>query len=328
MCDRPKPEVRQMKKTYVADLAVGGRVDELFVLVSRTLRDYAKGQYLTMVLGDRTGTVNAVLWDEAESTFKSYKPGDLVRVSGPVGDYRGDPQIRVDRMGLTDRRTADLSDFIETLANAAEVEAQLRTILATVSDPWLVKLIAAHLTDEPFMDRFRSATAAKSWHHAFHGGLLKHTTELVELAALVAPLFPEVNRDLVVTCAFLHDLGKIHEMQAELNIEYTTIGRLVGHIVIGNQMALDRMREIPEFPAALQLQIQHLILSHQGELNYSSPVTPKSLDAMLLHKLDDLNAQLNGMRKVIQQTRESGQEWSDWVRPLERQLWTGGPAER
>lgn len=316
-----------MKKTYVADLSTGGRVDELFVLVSRTLREYAKGQYLTMVLGDRTGTVNAVLWDEAESTFRSYKPGDLVRVSGPVGDYRGDPQIRVDRMGLTDRRTVDLSDFIETLANAAEVEAQLRTLLGTIGDPWLRKLVDAHLTDEPFMDRFRSATAAKSWHHAFHGGLLKHTTELVELASLVAPTFAEINRDLVMTGAFLHDLGKIYEMEADLTIDYTTIGRLVGHIVIGNQMALDRIRAIPDFPAGLTLQIQHLILSHQGELAYATPVTPKSLEAMLLHKLDDLNAQLNGMRKVIQQTRDSGQEWSDWVRTLERQLWTGDPTE-
>lgn len=317
-----------MKKTYVADLATGGRVDDVFVLVSRTLRDYAKGQYLTMVLGDRTGTVNAVQWDDAETTFKSFKPGDLVRVSGPVGDYRGEPQIRVDRLGLTDRRTADLSDFIETLANAAEVEAQLRGLLDAVTDPWLRKLIDAHLSDADFMERFRAATAAKSWHHAFHGGLLKHTTEIVELASVVAPLFPDVDRELVMTCAFLHDLGKIHEMQADLNIDYTTIGRLVGHIVLGTQMALDRIREIPDFPAALRLRIQHLILSHQGELAYASPVTPKSLDAMLLHKLDDLNAQINGMRKVIQQARESGQEWSDWVRPLDRQLWTGEPTGR
>lgn len=315
-----------MKKTFVADLTSGGRVDDLFVVASKQLRDFAKGQFLSMVLGDRTGTVNAVVWDDAEATSRSLKEGDLVRVVGAVGTYNGGPQIKVERIGYYDKKQADLSDFIESLENTPEVEQQLRHLLATVADPWLRKLMQTYFDDEAFMARFRSGTAAKAWHHAFRGGLLKHTTELVELAAAVAPLFPEVNRDLVVTAAFLHDLGKIEEMEAGLAIDYTTAGRLVGHIVIGNQMMLDRTRGIQGFPAGLQLQLQHLILSHQGELEFASPVVPKTPEAMLLHKLDDLNAQMRGILKVVQQARERGQEWSDYIRILERQLWTGPPA--
>lgn len=315
-----------MKKTFVTDLTSGGRVDDLFVIVSKTLRDFAKGQFLSLVLGDRTGTVNAVIWDDAESTNRSLKDGDLVRVVGAIGTYNGGPQIKVERIGYHDRKQADLADFIESLDNPASVEQQLREILATVADPWLRKLIKVYFDDEPFLERFRAGTAAKAWHHAFRGGLLKHTTELVELAAAVAPLFPEVRRDLVVTAAFLHDLGKIEEMEAGMSIDYTTAGRLVGHIVIGNQMMIERARTIPDFPSSLQLQLQHLILSHQGELEFASPVVPKTPEAMLLHKLDDLNAQMRGVLRTVQQARERGQEWSDYIRILERQLWTG-PAD-
>lgn len=315
-----------MKKSWVSDLAAGGSVDDVFVVASKRLRDYAKGSFLSLVLADRTGSVNAVLWDDAESMDRALKPGDLVRVAGAVGTYNGAPQVRIDRIGLQDRRQADLADFMESLENPEEVEARLRERLATIEDPWLKQLVDAFLADATFLERFRTASAAKAWHHALRGGLLLHTTEMVELAATVAPLFPTARRDLLVAGAFLHDLGKIYELDTDLVIDYTTIGRLVGHVVLGNQLALDRMREIPGFPGDLRMLVQHLILSHQGELEFASPVVPKTLEAIILHHLDDLDAQAGAFLRVIRETRARDQEWSEYQRLIDRQIWAGPPA--
>lgn len=316
-----------MKKTWAADLAAGTSVDELFVVASKSLRDFARGQFLSLVLSDRTGSVNAVLWDDAEAMDRSLKTGDIVRVSGAVSLYNNAPQIKIDRMGYVNPASVNRADFRESLENPGEVEARLTALLATVRNDWLRKLIDAFLADGEFMARFREAPAAKGWHHGFHGGLLLHTTELVELASVVAPLFPDADRDLLVAAAFLHDLGKIHELEGEMAIDYSTVGRLVGHIVIGNQMALDRIRALPGFPPGLAMHLQHLILSHQGQLDFASPVVPKSLEAILLHQMDDLNAQANAFRRIIRQTRDRGAEWSDWIRLIERQVWTGGPGD-
>lgn len=314
-----------MKKTWAAGLTPPATIDDLFAVASKSLREYARGNFLSLVLADRSGSLNGVLWEDADAMDRALKTGDIVRVSGAVQSYNGNPQVKIDRIGLVDPGTVDLSDFRASLENPAEVEAKLRALLATVENPWLRRLADAFLDDEAFMARFRDAPAAKGWHHGFFGGLLLHTTELVELGSVIAPLFPTANRDLLLTAAFLHDLGKIHELEGDLAIDYSTIGRLVGHIVLGNQMALDRMRDIEGFPSDLRMQLQHLILSHQGELAFASPVVPKTLEAILLHHIDDLNAQANAFLRIIRETKARGSEWSDYQRIIERQIWAGRP---
>ncbi len=314
-----------MKKTWVADIRPGMHVDGVFVLASKFLRRPPGGALLSMTLADRTGTVAAVLFDEAEETDRSLKTGDLVRVAGQVSTFNGDTQIRVERIGFQDQRGVEITDFVESLRNPEAVEAGLVAQLARVADPWLARLIRSYLDDPAFMDRFRVAPAAKGWHHAIRGGLLQHTAELVDLAAAVAALYPAARRDFLVTGAFLHDLGKIHELEGVLTFEYSTPGKLVGHIVIGNQMAVDRMSAIPGFPAGHSLLVQHLILSHQGALEFASPVVPKTLEAILLHHLDDLAAKANAFERIVGKAREAGEEWSEYVRLIDRQLWAGGP---
>lgn len=314
-----------MKKSWAVELTPPSTVDDLFAVASKSLREYARGNFLSLVLADRSGSVPAVLWEDAEAMDRSLKPGDIVRVNGAVQSYNGSPQIKIDRIGFVDAGTVDLALFRRSLENPEAVEARLTALLATIHQPYLQKLVRAFLDDPAFMARFRTAPAAKAWHHAFFGGLLLHTTELVELAAVVAPLFPDADRDLLLAGAFLHDLGKVHELEGDLAIDYSTIGRLVGHIVLGNQMALDRMREIENFPADLRLSLQHLILSHQGELEFASPVVPKSLEAILLHQMDDLNAQANAFRRIIQETRARDNEWSEYQRIISRQIWAGPP---
>jgi 3'-5' exoribonuclease len=314
-----------MKKQWINELAAPGTVSGQFAVAAKTLRDFARGRFLSMTLADRTGSIAAVLWDDAESIDRSLKPGDIVKIDGSVQEYRDSLQVKIERIGFVDKGTVDLGDYRESLENAEAVEGRLTAVLATIANPHLRKLVDLFLEDAEFMARFRTAAAAKKWHHGFFGGLLLHTTELVELAAAVTPLFPKADRDLVVTGAFLHDIGKIHELEGELAVDYSTAGRLIGHIVIGNQMALDRIRRIEGFPAGLALHLQHLVLSHQGELAFASPVVPKSLEAILLHHMDDLNAQANAFMRIIGDTRKREAEWSDYQNIIERQIWAGEP---
>jgi len=314
-----------MKKIQVRDLKPGMRIEEVFVLSSKFLRRRSGGALLSMTLADRTGSVPAVLFDGAEEADRSFRPGDLVRVAGEVTSFQSTTEIRVERLGWQDPGLVDVTDFVESLADPEAVEARLRAALDTITDPWLVRLVRAFLDDPEFVAAFRTAPAAKGWHHAIRGGLLLHTTELVELAALVAPRYPDARRDFLVTGAFLHDLGKIHELEGVMTFDYSTTGRLVGHIVLGNQMALDRMRGIPGFPEPHRLLVQHLILSHQGALEFASPVVPKTLEAILLHHLDDLAAKADAFQRILRKTREAGDEWSEYVRLADRQLWAGGP---
>jgi 3'-5' exoribonuclease len=314
-----------MKQTFVTDLVPGQTIDDIFVIVSKRLKNYTQGAFLSLVLGDRSGCANAVLWDNAEALDREIKEGDLVRVAGFVGAYNNAPQIRVDQVERRSRREVDIADFVETLADPESVERRLRQVLSTIEDPWLTKLVDAFFSDDAFLARVRISSAAQNWHHAFRGGLLKHTTELVELAACVAPNYPDVRRDFLLIGAFLHDIGKVYELDTDWTIDYSTIGRMLGHIVLGNQMALDRMREIPGFPAEHRMLVQHMILSHQGELEFASPVVPKTLEAILLHYLDDMNAKAEAFQRVIRETRDRGQEWSDYQRLIARQIWAGLP---
>ena len=312
-----------MKKQWVNELTAPGTANGMFAVAAKSLREFARGRFLSMTLADRTGTIAAVLWDDAEAMDRSLKLGDIVRVEGSVQEYRDSPQIKIDRIGLVDKGSVELGDFRESLENAAEVEARLMACLETLSNPWLKQLVGQFTGDDEFMDRFRQAAAAKKWHHGFHGGLLLHTTELVELAAAVAPLFPRADRDLLLTGAFVHDIGKIDELEGELAVDYSTAGRLIGHIVIGSQMVLDRTRRIKDFPETLSMHLQHLVLSHQGELAFASPVVPKSLEAILLHQMDDLNAQANAFQRIILDTRKRDSEWSDYQNIIDRQIWAG-----
>jgi 3'-5' exoribonuclease len=312
-----------MKKQWINELSAPGTVSGQFAVAAKTLRDFARGRFLSMTLADKTGSIAAVLWDDAESIDRSLKLGDIVKVEGSVQEYRESLQVKIDRIGFVDKGTVDLGDYRESLADAEAVEARLRAQLATIRNPWLVKLVDSFLGDAEFMARFRTAAAAKKWHHGFFGGLLLHTTELVELAAAVTPLFPKADRDLVLTGAFVHDIGKIHELEGELAVDYSTAGRLIGHIVMGSQMTLDRTRRIEGFPPALSMHLQHLVLSHQGELAFASPVVPKSLEAILLHHMDDLNAQANAFMRIIGDTRKREAEWSDYQNIIDRQIWAG-----
>jgi 3'-5' exoribonuclease len=172
------------------------------------------------------------------------------------------------------------------------------------------------------MAAFRKAAAGKKWHHAFPGGLLVHCLEMARLADCLCGLYPNIDRDLLLTAILVHDAGKIEEMSHDLFVDYTDAGKLVGHLVIGCRMVEDRVRAIEGFPDTLNLQLQHCIVSHHGELVNGSPIVPKTVEAIALHHIDNLDAQVSAFTRVVQETRDRGESWSEYMAHIGRQIWT------
>ncbi|HRI88928.1 MAG TPA: HD domain-containing protein, partial [Candidatus Hydrogenedentes bacterium] len=170
--------------------------------------------------------------------------------------------------------------------------------------------------------RFSAAAAGKKWHHAYRGGLLQHCTELARLAAAVSEIFPRLDRDVLLAGVLVHDIGKLEEMSQDMFVDYTTAGKLLGHLAIGAEMVQQRIATIPDFPESLRLQVLHCVWSHHGEMVNGSPVVPKTVEALVLYHIDNLDAQTDAFFRIIDETREKGQTWSDYIQMIERQVWT------
>ena len=311
-----------MKKQFVANLQEGDTVNDYFLATRKDLRQQSNGgKFLGMVFKDRTAEIGGILWNNAEAISRLFEVGDVVSVRGTVTSYQGRVQIRVEQVLPIRDNEYDRADLVAVPDGGAECKTRLLAKLETVADPWLKKLVSSFVDDADFMARFSAAAAGKKWHHAYPGGLLRHCCEVAQIALTVCEVFPNVNRDVLLTSAFLHDVGKLDEMSHDLFIDYTTPGKLLGHLAIGAQMVGRRMDGIDGFPQELRLQILHCILSHHGELVNGSPVVPKTIEAIVLYHCDNLDAQADAVTRVIEETRQKRQEWSDYLPLIERQVW-------
>lgn len=312
-----------MKTQFVASLQEGDAVNDYFVATRKDLRDTAKGsKFLGMVFKDKSGEVGGILWHNAEAVSKLFELGDVVNVRGTVATYQERLQVRVEQVLPLKDEEYNPADLVFVPENSGEVVEKFRAVYGTLGDPWLNQLCAAFLSDESFMEGFRSASAGKKWHHAYPGGLVQHCYEMARIADTVCELFPNVNRDLLLTGVFVHDIGKIKEMRHDLFIDYTTVGKLVGHIQLGWDMVRDKIEQIEGFPKALKMEVAHLVLSHHGELEQGSPVVPKTVEAIALFLIDNLDAQTDAFTRVAAETEEQGREWSDYIGMVGRQIWS------
>jgi 3'-5' exoribonuclease len=312
-----------VKQVFVNHLAANTTVNDSFLLTRKELRTGPRGGlFLLLGLTDRTGDIDAILWNRAELVAKAVEEGDIVQVRGTIGVYQNRLQLRADSVEKVPREDARIEDYVYALENRDLLMAQLRDLLDTIENEWVAQLVGLFLDDDAFLEKFTATPAGKKWHHPYIGGLLQHTYEVVSICAKMAELFPEIDRDLLLASAFLHDIGKIHEMAVADTIRYTDEGKLLGHIVMGTQMALDRMRQIDGFPDSFRLQIEHAILGHQGEYEQESPVLPKTLEACVLYHADNLDAQTNAFVRVIERTQERSDAWSEYLPIIGRQIWT------
>jgi len=311
-----------VKKQFVTMLQEGDVVNDYFLAARKDLREQSTGgKFLGMVFKDRTGEIGGILWNNAVAISRLFDIGDVVNVRGSVTSYQDRLQIRVDQVLPLKETEYSREDLVVMAENSEESLAKFRAILATVKDESLSRLVKLFLDDEDFMKRFSEAAAGKRWHHAYRGGLVRHCYEVAKIALCMCELFPDIDRDLLLTGVFLHDIGKLDEMSQDLLVDYTTAGKLLGHLEISAEMVRKKIDAIPGFPDPLRMHLLHCILSHHGELVNGSPVVPKTLEAILLYHCDNLDAQADAISRVIKESRDKRQEWSEYLQLIDRQIW-------
>lgn len=314
-----------MKKRYVSQLSTGESVSDLFVLSEKNLGRKKDGApFLSIKLSDKTGNISGVVWDNVEQITSGASAGDFVRVQGLVSEYRGGLQLVVKSMEA-ESGDVDPSDFLPSTSRDPEQMFQrLQTLAATMESGPLRKLMDKFWQDQHFVMNFKKAPAAKKMHHACIGGLLEHTLSLALLADRVAGHYSGIDRDLLIAGAILHDIGKIHEFTYDTRIDYSDEGRLVNHIVIGIRMIEQKMENLPSMTANTALLLKHLIISHHGTREFGSPEPPKTLEAVLLNYLDEIDSKINGIREFME-NQDPAAEWTGYHKPLERFFYKGKP---
>jgi 3'-5' exoribonuclease len=314
------------KQIFANQISEGQSIEDIFLVREMTRAETRSGKpYLIMNLMDRSGEVAGRLWENADALIGLCEPGNLLQITAQAQAYRGNLQLKIDSVRKVDKEEIDFTLFMQ--ASKKNIEDMVREILSLVSDvknPFYQKLLL-HFFDEPFLQEFKRAPAAKNMHHAYLGGLLEHTLAVSRLAQMLAGLYSTLDSDLLLTGALLHDIGKTREFSFEKQpFDYTDKGRLMGHLVLGAEMIQEKVNAIPGFPEDLSTRLQHLVLSHHGRYEFGSPILPMVSEAFVLNFLDDLDAKLNFMDRMEEQAPEPGYQWTDFQRTLERFLFVNG----
>ena len=300
-------------------------VTTYFALSGMQLRDKKQGgQFLALTLTDKTGSIEARMWDEIADVVEHCSEGCYVKVQGQISRYQGKFQITLTKMRHAAESEIDPADYMPaTRFNVEEMWAELRSFVDGFSNPDLKRLVFGFLDDPAIVESYKTAPAAKVLHHAWLGGLLEHVLTLVRVCRATAPFYPEVDPDLLVTGAILHDIGKIRELSWKNSFSYTLEGQMIGHISIAQGMLVEKVRELQPFPDKLRVLVEHMILSHHGKYEFGSPKLPMTPEAILLNVLDDLEAKMQAMRNEFAKAEANGKspgEMTDWVRSLERPI--------
>ena len=318
-----------MGKIFIGELKKGQAVESTFLVRDKVLTKTKSGNpYLALRLADRTGEIDGRIWDSATDFLPLFEPDDFIRVRAEVDEFQGTLQLRIVKLRKCPEEEIQLDEFLpKTPRNTEEMLAELRKIASQIHHPFLHKLLEAFFADEDFVKKFKLAPAAKAVHHVYLGGLLEHTLSVLQLILLVGPRYPGINQDLLMAGAILHDIGKISELSFDRSFDYTDPGRLLGHITLTVEMIDEKIRAIPEFPQDLSLRLKHIILSHHGEYAFGSPKRPKTLEALLLHQLDDLDAKMNGFLAWIEKEKDSPSRWTTYHKLFDRFILKPGESE-
>jgi 3'-5' exoribonuclease len=309
-----------MKALFVSDLAGDQTITTFFLVHAKELRNTKEGkQYLRMELGDRSGTLEARMWTKYE-TAQDVLRDDFVKVEGRVELYRDRLQLSILQVRKARPDEIELSDFLpHTKHDVGKMWAELLSSANAIQNPWLQKLVLTIITDPEIAARYKKAPAAKTMHHAYLGGLLEHVVGLCGMAKRVAEHYPELNLDLLLTVAILHDVGKLDELCYARSIGYTTEGQLLGHIVMELETVHRAIDKIPGFPAELKTVVEHLLISHHGEYEFGSPKLPMIREALVFHYLDDLDSKMASIRAAM--AGDGGDEnWSAYSGALGRKF--------
>jgi 3'-5' exoribonuclease len=311
-----------VKTHYICDLQDGQGVASLFLVREKEVRTSIRSgkSWLELDLADRTGRIAAKMWDNFEVIAVTFERDDVVHVRGRVKLYNGQKELTLEQIVPAVERDYDIADFLaHSRFDVEKLYADLRSAVAAMKNPWLKRLLESVVDDPAIVPKLKRAPAAMTMHHAFIGGLLEHIVSLVGLGRALAAHYSELDADLLLAGIVLHDIGKIDELSYARGIDYTTPGRLLGHINIGAALVRDKIRAIPDFPAPLAVLVEHMILSHHGSYEFGSPSLPQIREAVALHFLDDMDSKMGAMRATLD-AASSGEEWTTRNPSLRRAL--------
>jgi 3'-5' exoribonuclease len=311
-----------MKSPYISELEPNQISTGTFLVAHKDVRQKRTGEiYLSLTLADRTGDLDAKMWDHAAEVVDTFERDSFVRVKGLLQIFQNRPQLTVHKIQPVPDSEIDTADFFPvSKRDRDEMFRELQGWIASIANPHLKSLLEAIFSDEAIAAPYRTAPAAKTVHHAWIGGLIEHVLSLCQLARFTAAHYPGIDLDLLLAGVMLHDIGKIRELSYARTFGYTDEGQLIGHISIGVGMVLDKLRLLPDFPPQLRDLLLHMILSHHGELEYGSPKVPLFAEALLLHHLDSLDSKMEHARHQVDRDPLVEGCWTAYSGPLDRSL--------
>jgi 3'-5' exoribonuclease len=319
-----------MPRRLITELPPQAQVDQLFLATHKQLRPNRNGQlYLQVELADKSGTITGRLWNASDDDYAAFDDGDYVRVEGHTQLYSGSVQIIITAIERADPRQVDESEFLVLSAgDLARLDDELRAILGTIASPPLAALVAEILADAPLMAAFRRTPAGVKHHHAYAGGLLDHVVNLLRLADRVAPLYPALDRDLLLVGVLVHDIGKVLELESVQGFSYTDSGQLLGHVLLGLEIVDAKIRAIEArtsaaFDAETAVRVKHMIASHHGQYEFGAPKLPMTLEAVALHHLDHLDAKMAATTQLLQNEATADDGWTQYQQSQGRKFFRG-----
>ena len=313
-----------MKDFYIGDCARHENkvITSSFVVVVKQIKPKKTGEpYLALTLADRTGQIEAKMWDNVEDAIDAFEQEDFIKIKGLLNKYKNRFQLTIHKLRKLGESEIDFADYLpKTTKDIGELWQTLAGFVATFQNPHLKALVEAFMSDPEIAEAYRNAPAAKSLHHAYIGGLLDHVVSLFRSCDLMCRNYPQINRDLLLTGAFLHDIGKIHELTYNRTFSYSTRGQLLGHMIIELEMLQAKLANFPAFPDELKSLVEHLIISHHGEYEFGSPKLPMFPEALMLHYLDDLDSKMEAMRAHFEREASVEGPWTGYNPSLGRPL--------
>ena len=318
-----------MGQKLIKDFVPGDSLTSFFIVRKKELKEKksSKETYLTFEFGDRSGRIRGSLWKKVPETNKLIQVGAVAKVRGKVITYFDQNYITIDQIRkATEKDNVDPGQFVPTAEKSIPtMYSNLKKHIVKIQNSFLQQLLKSFLADKKFMEQFRKAPGGKLWHHNYLGGLLEHTLSVVAISSFFIDHYQNsLDADLLLTAAFLHDVGKIEEFSTRGFIDYSTPGRLLGHITIGANLVMEKISRLPDFPDDLKQQLIHCILSHHGQKEKGSPVVPMTLEALILNFADELDSTVAAFQRITKKEKEPGKAWSNYVNLIDRFIYFGG----
>lgn len=318
-----------MERTFIDQIRENDQVEGTFWVKEKAMITSRAGTpYLRLRLSDRTGEIEGRIWDGVQEFSPLFEREDFIKIKAQATSYQERLQLSIKSLRRCEEEEVSLEDFLPSSArDPEEMLAELIEIGQTIENRYYRELVMAFLQDEQFTVLFKRAPGAKKLHHVYLGGLLEHTLSMVKLIQKIKGHYAGINHDLLLAGGIVHDVGKVQELSYDISFDYTDEGRLLGHILLGVEMVEREISRIEGFPSELAMLIKHLVLSHHGQYDWGSPKRPKTLEAEILHHLDDLDAKINGIQEFMKKGEE-GAKWTDYHRMFDRFFYLGDGEER